>query len=215
MKKPQRSKNYGPKVEGDSSLPLGGPRGPHDPRAYQLAILTALIDPQAVRQAKFRGTRPEAALFTALHLLDSIDDFLKGPSARYYSAEEMEQVRELYSGFARKSWPLDGTKFSLEDAVKQPWCTHKTVRHLEELLRRNNYPFKKFFELNGLDPYITKEAYKTALIKDREREQKLDRERKRKGAKEKKSTIATGRKRPTSGRNGQTSGKFRPTFAAA
>jgi hypothetical protein len=179
-----------------STLPT---RGPLHQDALSLAILTALIDPEAVRQAGKTNTRPEEALSSALNLLWSVDDWLKGPSEKYYSHEDLEKAKNIRCALITQEWPLlDCVPFSMKEATNQDWCRHKTERNLSGFLKQNQYPFD-YFKLRELPVYITREAYETALVKDRDRKREIDRERKR--------NIATGNSYPKNGKEERTSGK--------
>jgi hypothetical protein len=183
-----------------STLPT---RGPLHPDAFSLAILTALIDPEAVKQAGLTHTRPGEALSSALNLLWSIDDWLKGPSEKYYSPEDLEKAKSIKIALFEREWSLlNGAPFSVEDAVKQDWCKHKTERNLSRFLKLNEYPFQ-FFKFAKLPIYITEEAYKMALAKDLDRKREMERERKRK--------IATGNSASKNGKKERTSRKKTPT----
>jgi hypothetical protein len=193
-------------------------RGPLHPETLSLAILTALIDPEGVRQSKATRTRPNA-FFTALHLLWSIDDWLKGPSETYYSPEELEEIKSLKLWLFERDWHfLKGERFTLKDAVNQVWCRHKTERNLRKFLERNAYPFHFFKLFEVSEEFITTEAYKMALEKDQKRLRKLDLARKNRRTEEPKREITTGISIPkngiklrTSAKKGRTSGKSKAT----
>jgi hypothetical protein len=192
---------------------------PFHTNALPLAILTALIDPQAVKVAKLANTFPEEPFATAEYLLWSIDYRLKNPASRE-SPEEREEAKTVFFAHILKEWPLStgGKPFLLEDAVKQPWCRYKTVPNLRKFLERNDYPFH-FFKLAGFQqPFITEGVFEKALAKNRERERQNDRARKKrpKNKLQRKNAggnlVSTnGTKPPTSGKIGPTSGKSERT----
>ena len=186
---------------------------PFHTNALPLAILTALIDPQAVKVAKLANTFPEEPFATAEYLLWSIDHRLKNPTS-YYSPEERKGAEQLLFELTLKDWPLlsAGAKpFVLEDAVKQPWCRYKTVPNLRKFLERNDYPFH-FFKLAGFQqPFITEGAFEKALAKNRERERQNDLARKKRPKKQAPNKNAGGNLASTNGTKPPTSGKIPPT----
>jgi hypothetical protein len=180
----------------------------HD--AWPLAILTALIDPQAVKVAKLTNTFPEEPFSAAEYLLWSIDYRLKNPASRE-SPEEREEAKTLFFAHILKEWPLStgGELFALEDAVKQPWCSYKTVFNLRKFLERNDYPFHFFKTLGFQQPFITKGAFEKALAKNRERERQNDLARKKRPKNKLQRKNAGGNLVSTNGTKPPTSGKIK------
>jgi hypothetical protein len=167
---------------------------PLHPDVLPLAHLTALIDPEDVRQADLTNTLPKA-FSTALHLLWKINDFYNGRINRICSLEQLEEAKLLRRHLIEREWPLlEGEQFSLKEATSQRWCNYKTVPNLKRFLKRNDYPVRHYFD--G-PPFITEAAYKKAREAELERIRQRDRERK----KTRKRKIASGKSRQTSGTN--------------
>jgi hypothetical protein len=191
---------------------------PLHPDVGPLAILTALIDPEDVRQAELTHTIPKA-FNTALHLIWKIDDFYNGRFDRLCSPEQLEDRKLLRRRLIERKWPLlEGDQFSLKEATMQRrWCEYKTVPNLQKFLKRNDYPVRHYFD--G-PPFITEAAYKKAQEAELERIRQCDRERKKATQAENRNRkitsnfrnksrnfrVTPGTKRRTSGKLASTSG---------
>jgi hypothetical protein len=175
-------------------------------QAWLLAFLSALIDPEGVRQAELTHTLPPS-VHTALHLLSKLNFYFAGKLISPQASAEGQRMQQVISGHERsmieREWRLaEGERFSLEQAVNPttcPWCKYKTVVNLRKFLKNSGFPFSYF----NRKPYVTEAAYQKALELDHQRRQKRDRERK--------SEIARGKSKLASGKNSKSPGKNRPT----
>jgi len=145
------------------------PRKSDGTPAWAIALLAAILDPEAARSQR-RDKRGEAAR-RAQQFIDEVPKLLD-PAFEDLSTAEMGLMLRDDSherDALRESWGLSkslrvvaresprGDNLAFEDAIKEDWCRHKTRVNLVRFMERAGYP--KYFI--GSDE-ITRQAYQRA-----------------------------------------------------
>jgi hypothetical protein len=157
-------------------------------RLFVTVILAALLDPE-----KMRSKNPAPALERAAELLERAPEYLP------FEDLSTVQERELLAKWAAEKkqlvhcWKMDeGDKITLERFVGTADCKHKSLRELERMLKRVDFPFLvKPKRPSDSPPFwpagqITPAAYQYARELDDKRRQKrrLANQRKRRAGQE-------------------------------
>jgi Arc/MetJ-type ribon-helix-helix transcriptional regulator len=152
-----------------------------------VAILATLLNPEGVRNNRGDALRAAVRLIEdARKCLDTKPEWehqmLPQCFETFWAEEEAKAAEADAKAEEAKNWgftgqlgeiePLTVGSFSFDQAVKQTWCSRKTVKGLCKLMRRVDYPFIE-------RRVITEAGFVEAIRREKENKRAADAERKR------------------------------------